>query len=408
MMSAWLPPHATADVLSTAAAISGVDMVNAYRAGAATVQLSEIDGPTRDLRLDACRGLALWFMFVDHIPHNVVSWLTLRNYGFSDATEVFVFVSGYTCMVAYGDVLRRQGWLAAMVHAVRRGCQIYIAFLILLVAYLVLVEALGGGAYLDATNTAVFFEHPATAIVRASMMQYTPVNTDVLPIFVLFHLTFPVLLWSFARNTGVALTLSALLYLSVQIFGFNLPAWPRGEWFFNPLAWQMLFVFGMWAAKPDSVKLWTWARSRAALIFSILYLVFGLVVALSWQIKALDGLLPGVLSKLIYPIDKTNLDPLRFLHFLSLAVVAIHLAPRNRRAWSSPWGTGIVRCGENSLAIFCLSVLLSLMASAALDATGSAIPMQITVSLSGIAIMITAATLLTFASRLGGHGSRLF
>ena len=264
-MSAWLPPHATADAPSPAAAIAGVDMMNVYPAGAARVQPSEIDGPTRDLRLDAYRGLALWFMFVDHIPHNIVSWLTLRNYGFSDATEVFVFVSGYTCMVAYGDVLRRRGWLAAMVHAVRRGCQIYIAFLVLLVAYLVLVEALGGGAYLDATNTAVFFEHPATAIVRAGMMQYTPVNTDVLPIFVLFHLTFPILLWLFARNTGIALTLSALLYLSVQIFGFNLPAWPRGEWFFNPLAWQMLFVFGIWAARTDSVKLWTWARSRAAL-----------------------------------------------------------------------------------------------------------------------------------------------
>ena len=157
------------------------------------------------------------------------------------------------------------------------------------------------------------------------------------------------------------------------------------------------------------MKLWTWARSRAALILSILYLVFSLIVALSWQINALDGLLPGILSRLIYPIDKSNLDPLRlFLHFLSLAVVAIHLTPRDRRAWSSPWATGVVRCGENSLAIFCLSVLLSLLASAALDLTGSAIPIQIAVSLSGIAVMIAAATLLTFASRLGGHGSRLF
>lgn len=189
--------------------------------------------------------------------------------------------------------------------------------------------------------------------------------------------------------------------LSVQIFGFNLPAWPRGEWFFNPLAWQMLFVFGMRAAKTDSVKLRTWARSRAALIFSISYLAFSLIVTLSWQIQALDGLLPGILSRLIYPIDKSNLDPFRFLHFLSLAVIAIHLAPRDRRAWSSRWATGIVRCGENSLAIFCLSVLLSLLASAALDATGSAIPMQITVSLSGIAVMIAAATLLYIRFQAG-------
>lgn len=110
-MSGRLPLHAIAEAPSTAA-VAGVDRVDGYRVGAArTTQPGEIDGLARDLRLDACRGLALWSLFVDHIPHNIVSWLTLRNCGFSDATEVFVFVSGYFCMVAYGDVLRRQGWL---------------------------------------------------------------------------------------------------------------------------------------------------------------------------------------------------------------------------------------------------------------------------------------------------------
>ena len=55
----------------------------------------------RDIRLDLFRGLALWFIFVDHIPTNVVSWFTVRNYGFSDATEIFVFISGYTAVIAY-------------------------------------------------------------------------------------------------------------------------------------------------------------------------------------------------------------------------------------------------------------------------------------------------------------------
>ena len=47
----------------------------------------------RDLRLDLFRGLALWFIFIDHVPDNIVSWLTVRNYGFSDATEIFVYIS---------------------------------------------------------------------------------------------------------------------------------------------------------------------------------------------------------------------------------------------------------------------------------------------------------------------------
>src|SRR5262249_3704600 len=50
----------------------------------------------RDLRLDLFRGVALWLIFLDHLPSNVVSWITIRNYGFSDATEIFIFISGYT------------------------------------------------------------------------------------------------------------------------------------------------------------------------------------------------------------------------------------------------------------------------------------------------------------------------
>jgi len=60
----------------------------------------------RDHRLDACRGLALCFVFLDHVPGHAFSWLTLRNYDFSDSSEVFVFVSGYTCMLAYGGTRR--------------------------------------------------------------------------------------------------------------------------------------------------------------------------------------------------------------------------------------------------------------------------------------------------------------
>ena len=78
-------------------------------------------GDRRDLRLDACRGLALWFIFIDHVPGNSLGWLTPRNFGFSDMSEVFVFVSGYTCMVAYGGALPKQGWLTIATRALRRA-----------------------------------------------------------------------------------------------------------------------------------------------------------------------------------------------------------------------------------------------------------------------------------------------
>jgi hypothetical protein len=88
--------------------------------GSASVSAAQIHGDRRDLRLDACRGLALWFIFVDHIPNNSLTWLTLRNYGFSDTSEVFVFVSGYTCMLAYGGALPQEGWLTIVTRAAAR------------------------------------------------------------------------------------------------------------------------------------------------------------------------------------------------------------------------------------------------------------------------------------------------
>jgi hypothetical protein len=118
-------------------------------------------GRHRDLRLDACRGLALWFIFIDHIADDSLTWLTPRNYGFSDTSEVFVFVSGYTCMLAYGGALREQGWRTTAVRALRRAWEIYAAFLVLLIVYFALVWIIGGGhRYLDETNTGVFFRAP--------------------------------------------------------------------------------------------------------------------------------------------------------------------------------------------------------------------------------------------------------
>jgi hypothetical protein len=141
-----------------------IEVVTDHLPEAAKVPVVHIDGDHRDLRLDACRGLALWFTFVDHIPNNALAWLTLRNYGFSDATEVFVFVSGYTCMLAYGGALREQGWPTTVTRALRRGWEIYAAFLLLLIAYFVLIWLVGGGTrYLDETNTGSFFQNPGAA-----------------------------------------------------------------------------------------------------------------------------------------------------------------------------------------------------------------------------------------------------
>jgi hypothetical protein len=368
------------------------------------------DADHRDLRLDACRGLALWFIFLDHVPDNLLSWLTLRNYGFSDTTEIFFFVSGYTCMIAYGGALDERGWRTTVARALRRGWEIYAAFLLLLLAYLALVQWLGGSNrdYLDGTNTAVFFASPGTAVIRAITMQYMPVNTDVLPTFVLLHLSFPALLWLLRRCATIALTASFALYLAVQLFSWNLPAWPHGEWFFNPLAWQVLFVFGAWVAMGGAARLQPLLRSTAALALALLYIAFSLAVALSWHLHALEAFMPEALSKLIYPVDKSHLAPVRLLHFLALALLAARLVRHDWRGLASPLMTALIRCGENSLAIYCLGVLLAFVAQVMLKEISSGIPMQVAVSLAGTGVMIAAATAMTWTAKLDRHRPKLF
>ena len=109
----------------------------------------------RDLRLDACRGVALWFIFINHIPDNICSWLTLGHYGFSDTTEIFMFVSGVTCALAYGAIQRCDGWWAVVSHTLRRSWEIYAAFLTLVIGLVVLVYWAGVGRLADDANVRV-------------------------------------------------------------------------------------------------------------------------------------------------------------------------------------------------------------------------------------------------------------
>jgi hypothetical protein len=356
-------------------------------------ELPELKGQGRDLRIDACRGIALWFIFLDHIPNNIASWLTLRNYGFSDAAEVFMFVSGVTCALAYGAAWRSEGWNGVINRTLRRSWDIYVAFLLVTLACAILVHLTGRLA--DESNTRVLLDDPGTTLARAAILQYRPVNTDVLPAFVLLHLLFAPLLWLLLRAPNATLAASLALYVLVHVFGWTVPAWPDGHWAFNPLAWQLLVVLGAWWMI-EGKRVQPWVMSRTTLMLAVLYLLFSLVIALSWRIGPLEALIPQVLAK--HPLDKSNLPPLRLLHFLAIAVVAAWFVPRNWRGLATPVMRGAIRCGQNSLPIYCLGVLLTFASHLALMEISTGLAMQIGVSLAGIAAMIAIATLLNSIS----------
>jgi hypothetical protein len=353
-----------------------------------------LEGVGRDPRIDACRGIALWWIFLDHVPNNIGSWLTLRNYGFSDAAEVFMFISGVTCALAYDRARRCEGWRGVIRRSLRRGWDIYTAFLLLTLACAIMVYLAGAGRFADESNTRILLEYPGATLAHAAILQYRPVNTDVLPLFVVYHLLFAPLLWLLLRVPNLTLSASLLLYALVQVFGWTVPTWHNNVWFFNPLAWQLLVVLGAWCVIAGK-GFWPWVTSRTALVLAVLYLAVSLIIVLSWSLKPPEALVPQALAKLVYLVDKSNLDPLRLLHFFALAILAVWLVPRNWRRLTTPVMRGAIRCGENSLAIYCLGVLLALASHIALVDISDGLPMQVALSLAGILVMIAAAALLS-------------
>jgi hypothetical protein len=196
---------------------------------------------------------------------------------------------------------------------------------------------------------------------------------------------------------NLTLGASLALYVLVHVFGWTVPAWPNSHWAFNPMAWQLLVVLGAWWIIEGN-KVQPWVRSRAALVLAVLYLLFSLITALSWRIKPLEALIPQMLAHPLYPLDKSNLDPLRLLHFLAIAVLAAWLVPRNWRALKTPAIRGAIRCGQNSLPVYCLGVLLAFACHMALLDISNGIAMQMALSVGGITAMIVSATLLNLIS----------
>jgi hypothetical protein len=320
--------------------------------------------------------------------------LTLRNYGFSDAAEVFMFISGVTCALAYDRARRREGWSGVVRRSLRRGWDIYAAFLLLTLACAIMVYLAGRDHLADETNTRVLLEHPGAALAHAAILQYRPVNTDILPMFVIYHVLFAPLLWLLLRAPNVTLGASLLLYALVCVLGWTVPAWPNNVWFFNPLAWQLLIVLGAWWII-EGKRLRPWVTSRTLLALAVLYLAFSLIITLSWSIKSVEPLVPQTLTNLLFPVNKSNLSPLRLLHFLALAILAARFVPHTWRGLTTPVMRGAMRCGENSLPIYCLGVLLAFASHVTLLEISDGLAMQIVLSLGGILVMIIAALLLT-------------
>jgi len=361
----------------------------------------------RDLRLDLFRGVALWLIFLDHIPENIVNWFTIRNYGFSDATEIFIFISGYTGAFVYGRAMRERGFVVSSARILRRAWQIYVAHIFLFTIFMAeiayVAATFDNPLYAEEMNILDFLKQPDITIFQALILKFKPVNMDVLPLYIILLLLFPPMLYLLLRVPNLALAGSAFVYVLAWKFDLNLPAYPNGVWFFNPFAWQLLFVFGAWCALGGSQRLAGLLRSRILLAAAIAYLVFAFAITLTWHFEALERFVPSWLGEWIYPIDKTNLDVLRFAHFLALAAVTVRFVPRTWPGLTSAVLQPAIRCGQHSLEIFCLGVFLAFAGQFIVAESSGGPLVQAGISLLGILIMIATAYLISWYKTMEGR-----
>jgi hypothetical protein len=361
----------------------------------------------RDLRLDLFRGLALWLIFLDHIPENVVNWITIRNYGFSDATEIFIFISGYTGAFVYGRTMRERGFVLSSARILRRAWQIYVAHIFLFTIFMAEIAYVAATfenpLYAEEMKILDFLKQPDITIFQALLLKFKPVNMDVLPLYIVLLLLFPPMLFLLLRRPNFALAGSALLYALAWKFDLNLPAYPNGVWFFNPFAWQLMFVFGAWCALGGAQRLAAVLRSRVTLAVAIAYLLFAFFITLTWRFESLDRFVPTWLADWMYPIDKTNLDVLRFAHFLALAAVTVRFVPRHWAGLKSPILQPAIRCGQHSLEIFCLGVFLAFAGQFIIAESSGGPLLQTAISVLGIGIMIATANLVSWYKGIEGR-----
>ncbi len=370
----------------------------------AAAPLPKITTPVeRELRLDLFRGMALWLIFIDHLPPNILTWFTIRNYGFSDATEIFIFISGYTAAFVYGRAMNERGFLVSSARILKRVWQIYVAHVFLFTIYLAEISYVAtrfdNPLYAEEMGILDFLKQPDVTIIQALLLKFRPVNMDVLPLYIVLMLFLAPVLWMMRRVPDITLGLSVALYVITWEFDLYLSAYPSGYWIFNPFSWQLLFVFGAWCALGGAQRMSRILSSRITIALCAVYLVFAFCVTLTWHIPQLSSYMPSRLAQWMYPISKTDLDVLRFAHFLALAAVTIYLLPKDWSGLKSKWLRPLILCGQHSLEIFCLGVFLAFAGHFILGELAGGALMHFAVSIGGILIMWGAAWMLWWYKR---------
>ena len=355
----------------------------------------------RDPRLDFFRGVGMFIILIAHIPWNSwTSWIPAR-FGFSDAAELFVFCSGMASAIAFGGVYRRRGWLMGTARILLRVWQVYwahIASFFLVLALLSWADLhFGEDRYLKAIQLDSFFAIGPARIMQTMTLTFLPPFFEILPMYLCILAMIPVVMALARVHVRLVFVWMIGLWLLANIWKINLPAQPEGgrDWFFNPLAWQLVFFSGFalmsgWIPAPPRDRRLVWlcvAIVVAAAPFSCrngfsCYQGWGYFPVLS-QVQ--DWLGPV--------ITKTDEGLLRYIHFMATVYLAWYLAGEHGSNLKGAAVDVMIKVGQQTLAVFLTGLVVAHALGIFLDRLGRGFFVTGFANLLGLAILVAAAYL---------------
>ncbi|MFE3838287.1 OpgC family protein [Pseudogemmobacter sonorensis] len=332
--------------------------------------VSRAGAPGRDARIDAIRGLALVMIFINHLPGNPLERLTSRNFGFTDAAEIFVLLAGVSAALAYGRYFgpaEGRVWLGLW-RCWGRAWTLYMAHLVISVLVIGLAMAMlrfaGDPAMLTRDNFSLLMRDPVGVLIGLPALTHHFGYIDILPLYVVLLLVAPGLLWLGRRSAPALLLLSVGIWLWAGLTRTNFPGYPgTGPWFLNPFSWQLIFTTGLLTGLSlrDGRRLvparpWLVALAAGWLVLSLLWLRIPAVrelcnAAMVWiaQMGA---------PRLFTNFHKGYVELPRLLHLLALAYCASVL-PGLARVSAARLAAPLRAMGRQSLAVFAFGTVLS-------------------------------------------------
>lgn len=359
---------------------------------------------SRDGRIDVLRGLALVMIFINHVPGTIFEHLTNRNFGFSDAAEGFVMISGISAALAYSEGLARAPIWPGIARIWRRAWTLYLVHLFLTfwaIAIVLGVWRFGGVLTLAMKDNFQFiFSDPYGVLIGIPTLGHQFGYVNILPMYAVLLLATPALILLARRWPLWTLAGSVTLWFVAGVNRIDLPAYPLpGGWFFNPLSWQLLFVIGILtglAMKRGE----RFASARRAWAIAAWGFVILAAVWLKWDLIGRNaGAALGWASAhgapwLFVAFDKTYVSLPRLLHVVALAY-ALSTLPGFRQLSDRPVLAPLAVMGRQALPVFAMGTLLSFAARAVKEIAFIPSPiLDATLIAGGVVLMIAFAAFL--------------